>query len=58
MGVILFCLATRVNSVLEDRWKRYFGHHQVDKKTYTMFDEVRYQRSAPTGSYMTKKRRA
>ena len=58
MGVSLLYLATRVNSVLENRWKRYFGCHQVGKKTCTMFVKVGHQRSAPTGPYIDKGERA
>ncbi len=40
MGVILFCLATRVYSVLESRRKRYFRRHQISKKICTIFVRV------------------
>lgn len=33
IGVIFLYSATKVYSILENRWKRYFGHHQVDKTT-------------------------
>ncbi len=52
MRVILLCLATQVHSVLENGWKRYFGHYQVGKRTCTIFVRVGHQRSAPTGPYI------
>ena len=58
VGVIFLCLATRVNSRLEDGQKRYFGCHQVGKKIYIIFIEIGYQRSASTGPYMDRRDRA
>ena len=58
MGVIFFCLATRVHLILEDGWKRYFGRWQVGKRTCTIFIKVKHQRLALTGQYMNKEGRA
>ena len=52
MGVIFFHPSTWVYSVLEDRRKRYFGHHYVGKRICMMFIRVGYQQSTPTGPYM------
>lgn len=43
MGVIFFCTAIRIYSMLKDRPKRYFKCYQVGKKTYTVFVRVGYQ---------------
>ena len=56
MGVIIFHPATQVNSILENRWKIYFGRYQVSKRTYTMFVDVGYQRSAPIRPYINRER--
>lgn len=52
MGIILFCEAKQIYSILEDGRQRYFGCRQVDKKTYAMFVGMRYQQIAPPGPYI------
>lgn len=57
MGVILFCLAIRVFSILENRQQRYFRHCQTDKKVYTIFDGMRHKQTARLRLYIDKGRK-
>ena len=44
--------------MLENRWQRYFRHHQIDKKTCAMFDGIGYQQTALLESYIDEERGA
>ena len=52
MGVILLCPTTRIHSLLENGWQRYFRGHKIGKGTFAMFVGIGHQRIAWSGPYM------
>lgn len=57
MSSNFFYSATWVNSILEDRWQRYFRCQQNSKKTCAVFDDMEHQQIASIKPYMDRKKR-
>ena len=55
MGVIFFCLATQVYSMLEDGRQGYFRCCQISKRTCAMFDDNGHQQTALLEAYMDRR---
>ena len=58
MSIIFLCLTIQVHLILEDEQQENFRHCQIGKRTCTIFDGIRHQRTVSPRLYMDKEEEA